>query len=334
MAGDNSLKIEDLTKKLKSNPWMATTIILGLVIILTIGFSWNCKLTGNVVSKDAAGTMVVDYINTIAPSEVELVSVEDLGGIYEVTVLYESEEIPLYVSKDGKYWTSMIQSLQPEQTAPVAQAADQSIEVPKSDKPVVELFVMSHCPYGTQAEKGIIPAVELLKDNIDFKLRFVYYAMHPNAGEVQEQLNQYCIQKEQSIKLISYLKCFLDKGEGETCLTTASIDKTKLKACTDAADLEFEVSKNLNDQSLWLSGSFPLFNIDADLNQQYGIQGSPTLVINGVQASSARSPAAYLESICNAFNNAPSECSQTLSSESYSPGFGYSTGSSTDASCG
>jgi len=327
------IEMDDITKRLRRNPWIASTLVLGLAIVIIFAFSLNCSLTGSAISEDEAATKIVDYISSIAPSEVEFIEAEDLGSIYEITILYEQEQIPLYVSKDGKYWTSMIQSLQPRETElPSVEPTTQ--EISKSDKPVVELFIMSHCPYGTQAEKGIIPVVELLGDKIDFKLRFVYYAMHPNAGEVEEQLNQYCIQKEQSSKLIPYLKCFLDKGDGASCLTTAGIDKDKLKICTQTADLEFEVSKNLDDQSLWLSGSFPLFNIDAALNQQYEVQGSPTLVINGQQASSSRDPAGYLATICGAFTTEPNECSETLSTQSYSPGFGYTTGSSTDASCG
>ncbi|MEM2131153.1 MAG: GILT family protein, partial [Candidatus Woesearchaeota archaeon] len=71
----------------------------------------------------------------------------------------------------------------------------------KKDKPEVQLFVMSHCPFGTQMEKGILPVVELLGNKIDFKVRFVYYAMHGEV-EVKEQLRQYCIQKEQQDKYL------------------------------------------------------------------------------------------------------------------------------------
>ena len=53
-------------------------------------------------------------------------------------------------------------------------------------------------------------------------------------GEVEEQLRQYCIQKEQEAKLLPYLKCFLGKtgtaADSEACLTEAKIDKTKLNS--------------------------------------------------------------------------------------------------------
>ena len=72
------------------------------------------------------------------------------------------------------------------------------------------------------------------------------------------------------------------------------------------------------------------------MNDQYGISGSPGLVINGVKANSARDPASFLSTICGAFNEVPGACDEELSSESYSPGFGYTTssGATTAAACG
>lgn len=200
----------------------------------------------------------------------------------------------------------------------------------KSDKPVVELFVMSHCPYGTMAEKGMIPAVKALGDKIDFKIRFVYYAMH-GEKEVKEQLNQYCIQKEQSDKYIPYLEAFLADGDGTKALQTAGIDTTALATCAAAADTEFKVTENFNNESTWLSGSYPLFDIDKALNEKYNVGGSPTLVINGETVSSGRDSASYLAAICSAFNTAPEECSTDLSSTTPSAGFGYTASSGSDS---
>lgn len=323
------------TQKIRENPWILATVVLAILaaLLLISSFGSSC-LTGKVVSEKKAGESIVGFLNEQTGGGVEFVSSEDLGSVYEVTVSYQSQDIPVYVTKDGKYYVQGIVEIEEDSlTDTNTNTEPEVINVPKSDKPVVELFVMSHCPYGTQAEKGIIPAIEALGNNIDFKLRFVYYAMHPTQGEVEEQLNQYCIQKEQPTKLLPYLKCFLDKGEGAACLTEAKVDKTKLTACTKKADTEFEISKNKDDKSSWLSGYYPLFNIDKSLNEMYGIQGSPTLVVNGEQVSSARDPASYLNAICQAFNNAPDACSTELSSTAYSPGFGYTAGASTNAQC-
>ena len=205
--------------------------------------------------------------------------------------------------------------------------------VVKSDNPEVELFVMSYCPFGTQAEKGIIPAVNLLGDKIDFKIRFVYYAMHGDT-EINEQLKQYCIQEEQEDKFLDYLSCFLADGDSESCLSEVGVDELKLASCVEKADEQFGITAKFNDQSTWLSGRYPLFDVDKELNDEYGIGGSPTLVINGKTTDSSRNPRAYLSTICAAFNDAPEECSEQLSSQTPSSGFGYSAGGADAGSCG
>jgi len=208
--------------------------------------------------------------------------------------------------------------------------------VPKTDKPVVELFIMSHCPYGTQMEKGILPVVKVLEEDIDFDLNFVYYAMHGET-EVREQQAQYCIQRDQKELLQDYLLCFLEAGDSAGCLESIGVDMTQLDACNAEIDEEFKLTENLEDQSSWLSGRFPLFDTDKADNEKYGVRGSPTLVINGVQASSGRDSSSLLKTICGAFNEAPAGCETVFESGNPSPGFGFdeaSAGNAAAAGCG
>ncbi|MBW3015758.1 hypothetical protein KY330_05015 [Candidatus Woesearchaeota archaeon] len=202
----------------------------------------------------------------------------------------------------------------------------------KKEVPEVEAFVMSHCPYGTQIEKGLIPVIEELGDSIDFKLRFVHYAMHGDK-EVYEELNQYCIQKEQEDKLLPYLNCFLADGDGETCLEEVEIDMDMLESCVEDADEEFSITSSFEDKSTWM-GNFPPFDVNKDLAEKYGVQGSPTLVLNGMVVSSSRDPASLLKTICYGFEEQPDACDAELSTDNPAPGFGFEgTAAAADGSC-
>jgi hypothetical protein len=197
----------------------------------------------------------------------------------------------------------------------------------------VELFIMSYCPYGTQALKGILPAIEALGGSVDFNLRFVDYVMH-GKPEIDENLREYCIQEEQPLKLIPYLYCFLEQGDWQSCLTSVRINTNLINNCINRTDDEFNITSLYNDQETWLSGYYPQFNVNTDLNDDYGIRGLPTLVINGEQASpSDRSPQAFLNIICRYFNNDPPACSQQLSTQVPSTGFGFSSSSTSTGSC-
>ncbi len=89
-------------------------------------------------------------------------------------------------------------------------------------KPKVELWVMSYCPFGTQAESKILPVIEEYKNQVDFQLRFIASETDHPAGEVDvskifrslhgrkevlENIRQLLIQKYYPEKLFSYLLC-------------------------------------------------------------------------------------------------------------------------------
>lgn len=197
-----------------------------------------------------------------------------------------------------------------------------------SDKPVVELFIMSYCPYGTQMQKAFLPVMKLLGEKADIKIKFVDYTMHGDA-EARENNREYCIQKDYSDKFVDYMTCFLDKGGqdndvviAESCMSSLKIDKSATDKCMSDTVTTFKIQGT----------DYPVY---AKENTAYGVSGSPTLVINGARVSpSSRSPEAVKTLICSAFTNKPAECDQALDTTATAPGFGLSaTGSNTDASC-
>jgi len=205
--------------------------------------------------------------------------------------------------------------------------------MPKKEKPEVELFVMAYCPFGTQIEKGILPVLNLLGDKIDSKIRFCSYAMH-GKKELDEQTLQYCIQKDYNDKYLDYLACFLKEGNTTNCLKEVELSG-KLDECIAETDAEFKITEKFNDKSTWSGGRFPLFDIDKELNEKYGVRGSPGLVINGVTAKSGRDSASLLDAVCTGFKVKPAECNEKLSSVNPSAGFGFEESSSgSTGSCG
>lgn len=307
----------ELISKARQNPWMVSTIALGIVVLIFIFFTLKPGMTGNIISEGDAGSKLVEFLNAKVGGGVEYVSSKDLGNIYAVSVKYKGEEIPVYVTKDGEYFIQGITSLTAQATQQQTQETkEQPQEVQKSDKPKVELFIMTFCPYGTQAEKGLIPVINLLGSAIDAKIRFVHYFMHGEKEE-NETYTQVCIREEQSSKFLPYLECFLEDSNSDRCLIKAGIDKSKLTTCLSSKAKDYYAQ-------------------DSALSNQYGVQGSPTLIINGAEASSGRSSQAFLTTVCSAFNTPAEKCTSTMSTANPSAGFGYATGSATssDASCG
>jgi hypothetical protein len=199
----------------------------------------------------------------------------------------------------------------------------ETLECSKNEKPLVELFVMSHCPYGTQVEKGILPVARLLGNSMDFSVKYCDYTMH-GEKELNEQMLQYCVQRDYKDKYLDYLECFLAEGKTDECITKTGLDRTNLNSCINETDKKYEVTRGFKDKSTWISGYYPRFNVYKDLNVKYKIQGSPTMVLNGVIADNpGKDPQSLLDLICKSYTNKPTACSQKLSSEVYSAGFGF-----------
>ncbi len=323
----------------KTNYWAISTAVLAILLIATMITGGT---TGAIVSPEQAGQNVLSFAKTQG-ADATFVNASDNGSLYQIILSIKgkdgaSQEVPVYVTKDGKTLVPQPISLEKKTTAPkeTSKSTPTPANIPKSDKPVVEAFVMAYCPYGTQMEKGILPVVKALGDKINFEIKFVYYSMHTSHGEVKEQLNQYCIQKEQHDKYLDYLTCFLEAGDGKGCMDSVGIDKTKLETCTTTTDKKFNVMANLEDKSSWLSGRFPKFDIFKADNEKYGVKGSPTLIINGVTAQTGRDSVSLLNTICSSFNVAPEECNKKFEATSPSPGFGWSTTGTANnaAACG
>lgn len=329
-------------------------LAVGVVVMLLVVVGWKvgkpdmAKFSGmfsekKVLTKDEAKNKTLDLVKSlISPgTEIAIKEVSEYNdGLYKITLGVNKQDIDVYLTKDGeKFFPEAMDANPKEKTASKTDAKKENktpTDIPKTDKPDVKLFVMSYCPFGTQIEKGILPVLETLGNKIKFTLEFVDYAMH-DKKELDENLRQYCIQKNQPAKLNAYLTCFLKKGEGteEECMNSAGVTVSQVSTCMDATDKQFKISESYADKSTWSNGKFPPFDVNKDDNEKYGVQGSPTLVINDTVAEGAgRDAASLLKTICPGFNNAPAECQKELSSSAPSSGFGEGSGSGSNSSCG
>jgi hypothetical protein len=318
-------KRHNLTAKARENPWMVSTFVCGALVLILLISAFSGGLLTGALSANAAGDKLVNFYKSMGVQNLTYESVQEVSGIYQVNINYQGQTIPLYITKDGK---NVITSLNPTttETKNTSTSSDTNTEVPKTSKPTVELYVFTYCPYGTQMEKAIIPAVKLLGDSINFKIRQIG-AMHGDHEKLEAE-RQLCIEKLYPTKLLSYIEKFVNDStigacNGDaTCLTPKlvniygplGIDASKVNSCI-ASDGE------------------TMYNAEVTNANAKGVSGSPTLIINGVTSSAARNAEAIKGAICSAFSSVPSLCSTTLSTASPSAGFGSSEGSASSASC-
>ena len=152
--------------------------------------------------------------------------------------------------------------------------------IARMGKPTLELFVMSYCPFGVQAEEKIIPIVKEFGDAIDFKLQFIakekeapspqditpFTSLH-GYPEVAENIRQLLIVREYPDKYLDYILCRgkkLDKS-WEDCAEKLGIDVEKIQALFDAPEAE------------------QLFRENIQRAAALGIRASPTILVDNHQ---------------------------------------------------
>ena len=295
---------KNFTDAVRKNPWIASTIILGVVflVLLVGGFG---GATGN-VSKNKVSENLNDFLQA-KTSGAEILQLESYNNyLYQADISLEGQEIPLYITKDGKFLVQGLTPLELETSAPSTPA---QTNVPKSDKPIVELFIWSYCPYGVLAQGPLAEVASLLEGTADFNAK-MYYAGH-GAYEEQQNKIQACIQEVAPEKYWAYATGFVDDIYPK-CGATRDID------CDKTESVKLMNSLGINSNSVLScvgSKGTTLISGASARAKELGVTGSPTLVINGVKSNAGRTADAYKTAVCGAFTNAPEECGTTLSSD-------------------
>jgi len=310
---------KNAAKFLKNHSWMLVSVVLAIALIAAI--FWPSGINQTKASEE-----LVVYLNNQVGGGVILKDIEDLGSLYEVTVTYRGQDIPVYMTKDGKYMVQAAQEISATGAA-ISDYPEEAEEAPKSDKPIVNAFVFTYCPYGLQFQKALLPVYELLKNKADINLVQIG-AMHGEFEQI-EAYRQLCILDNYGKdKLWAYINLFQTNTSVGSCSSNMECSKPLVEDIMNKVGID--VSK-IN--SCMETDAEALYNADVQKSSSLGVSGSPTFMINGVEVSVSRTPEAIKTAICDAFNEAPEECSETLSSSAMSAGFGGEAGTSTTASC-
>jgi len=288
------------------------------IIFFAVGFVISGSMTGKFVGTEKVQTeqlkaKVTSYVSDLLGGESN-VTIEDIvenSGLFEVKMNIDGRSFSTFVSLDGKLLFPSALDMDAQQNQTQTQTQTQQTNIPKTTKPTVELFVMSFCPYGIQAEDLMQPVIDLLGDKFTIIPQYIVSANEETISslhgqyEVDEDERQLCILEEYSAaKLWEYLDVFngaCTKDTLETCwkekAVAVGIDVSKIETCLS--------EKGLN-----------LLKEQATIADDKQITGSPTLLINGVKYTGSRTSDAYKQAICSAFTEAPTECSETISASS------------------
>ncbi len=311
----------------KKKQFSLTVLLTAAVIALAAFVVYqNFAASGPTLPKDAISKKIVEVVGKSVgdPKQVVIKKIEKIASLYKISLSVMGQDYESYATLDGKYLFPQKIDLNPPKPK----------KIPQSQKPEVDLFVMSYCPFGNQAEQLIMPLQKTLGSKANFNLRYIIYSNyssgHPEycldkenkycsmhgVQEVRQDIRELCVQKYQKDKLWDFVK---EMNENSTSKNTdekweeiaqkLGIDINKIKSCQ-----EKEGSKLLDKEIALTNKEYPVQDPSQYNSKTTSkISGSPTLVINGVIYDGNRSTEAYQEAICNAFVTAPPECQEKVS---------------------
>lgn len=165
-----------------------------------------------------------------------------------------------------------------------------------------DTYVMSQCPYGSQAEAVIYEAMKGFEDFVNFNIEYIadknadgtFNSLHGQT-EVEGNIYQLCVKKYKADGFWDYLNCqnknYRDlKSSFESCATEVSADFNQIKTCAEGDE-----GKTLLEESL---------NKAKTLN----VAGSPTFYLNDKQYNGQRTKVALQRAWCEELNNDPKVC--------------------------
>lgn len=100
------------------NPWKASTIILmvliaAAVVVFFVFYVGRVSFGNeNPVPPQQAAQNVLTFLNSNVNGTIQLRNITQVSGVYEITIIYQNQTIPVYATADGKY---LIQSIIPIQ---------------------------------------------------------------------------------------------------------------------------------------------------------------------------------------------------------------------------
>lgn len=329
------------------NSWVIVVvtllIVIGGLLMLKQGgidklkniFNFQDKVA-KTITLEEAGVVLQNFVDTVYAQNIknmDILESSEANGIYKFKVKVtgaddSSSESDVYTTKDGKLFLVNPINID-EMMATVAgaavdagagngAAAQPSANIPKTDTPKVEMFTMSYCPYGNQAEDGMSPVARLLGDEVEIEPHYVVYSNYQGGGpkycldaeskycsmhgvdELKQDVRELCIYKYNKSQFWDYIDAVnkdCNVGNIEECWNGPAddlgIDTDKISTCLDNEAMD-------------------ILEVEAGLNAKYSVSGSPTIIINGASYSGGRAPENFKLGICGAFNTEPEACATVL----------------------
>lgn len=292
-------------KNVFGNGWRTLSLILGIVVIVLLFMQFSGGgITGNVIAEDVAAQNLIDFVNAQGSGEASVVNVERVGALYQITISYNGENVPVFVSLDGEYAvldpiplgdSAAIDSAGTAGSGTGTSAQRKTVDI--GDAPVkgeanapvtIVEFTDYECPFCgrhysqtyTLIESEYIDTGKVKYVLMDFPLSF-----HPQAQKAAESAHCVRAQKGDEGYFAMHDKLFANQASlslenyKKWAREITGVNGAKFDTCLDSGEFADEVQAGLTYGS------------------SLGISGTPGFFINGIPLSGAQPYSAFKQII-------------------------------------
>ncbi len=280
---------------IRKNPWILTTLIFGVLLLILLIVNGGSSAE---ISQERAADNLISFIDAQGQGGVDLVSTSRQGGLYEVIVSSGGQEVPIYVTLDGKFAfladdaipiinadSGVGQDAESVDSEDVGQInlGDSPIKGNANAPVVLVEFSDYQCPFCRSFWSGALPLIQ--QNYIDTgKVKLVYKdfplnSIHPQAQKAAEAAR--CVGEQKGDAGYYQMHDLLFENQND--LSVANLKKLALKTgvstgtfnnCLDSGKYASEVNADLAyGSSLGVSGT-PGFFIGNDQEGYVKISGA------------------------------------------------------------
>ena len=174
----------------------------------------------------------------------------------------------------------------------------------RAEKIDFDLYAMSQCPYGTQAEEVVLGAMSGFEEYINFNVEYIadknedgsFSSLH-GQPEVEGNLYQLCVKENYADKFWSYLEC---QNRNYQDL------KSSFESCANEVGANYEVVKNCAEGD---EGA-ELLTASSEKAKALKVAGSPTFYLDNEIYTGPRTEIALQRSFCRVLEDEPKICGE------------------------
>jgi protein-disulfide isomerase len=281
-------KKESLLIRMRENPWMLSTLVLGVLLFGAVLFGSSSNgVGGGGVSESVVEGKVLGFLSSRVTDEVTVNSIEKKDSYYEVIVNFQGDQIPIYAGLNGDFiFTELIPTdptlANPGLTQDSSQAQAINVEIgsspvegdPNAPITIIE-FSDYQCPFCQSFYTNSLPQIQ--ENYIDTgiaKLVFKDFPLdiHPQAQRAAEAA-----------------RCFAEQGDYFK-YHDKIFESQHLLADEIYVIWAIELGANPNLFNDCLDSGKYTADVQADLayGSSLGVTGTPAFFVNGKLISGAQ----------------------------------------------